>query len=81
MIRLGNWLDVVDTDEGRAQFKKTYDVDVYQYMIEHDVTNITLLYYLRQVLNTLRLLNMMVHLMKLIFLSIMSISWFTVMVA
>lgn len=41
---IGKWLKRVDTDEGRAEFKKFYDVDFYEYMINHEVTHITRLF-------------------------------------
>lgn len=44
MIIIGNWLKRVDTVEGRAKFKGTYDVDYFEYMIEHQVTHITRLF-------------------------------------
>lgn len=44
MIIIGNWLKRVDTVEGRARFKGTYNMDYFEYMIEHEVTHITRLF-------------------------------------
>lgn len=44
MLIIGNWLKRVDTEEGRAKFKGTYDMDYFEYMIEHDVTYVTRLF-------------------------------------
>lgn len=41
---IGKWLRRVDTPEGRESFKKSYNVDFYEYMIRNEVTHITRLF-------------------------------------